>query len=101
MSCDLSCAQLLDKSPTTRLGANFDEVRGHMFFRGVNWTQLESGQAVPPFKLNVRMCGLFEGRAVYIHVHISVCMYVCVHVCVCTCICVHVCVHVCVQGGGV
>lgn len=48
----LFCTQLLDKSPTTRLGANFDEVRGHMFFRGVNWTQLESGQAVPPFKLN-------------------------------------------------
>jgi serine/threonine protein kinase len=43
---------LLDRNPTTRLGSkrDADEVKEHVFFKGVDWQRLYDRTIVPPFK---------------------------------------------------
>jgi hypothetical protein len=45
--------QLLNKDPARRLGSGptgSAEIKGHKFFKNINWRKLEARQVVPPFR---------------------------------------------------
>lgn len=45
------CRALLSKTPHKRLGSNgVDEIKKHIWFRGIDWKKLEKKQVVPPYK---------------------------------------------------
>jgi len=46
------CTSFLQKENTNRLGSgenNESDIKGHCFFRNINWQHLEAGKAKPPF----------------------------------------------------
>lgn len=49
----LILTQLLERNPTKRLGsssADANDIIEHAFFRNINWVDLRSGKAKPPYK---------------------------------------------------
>ncbi|KAG5261757.1 hypothetical protein AALO_G00288000 [Alosa alosa] len=51
------CSKLLDKNPSQRLGCQLEgaaEVKGHPFFKDVNFRLLEAGMLKPPFQPDPR-----------------------------------------------
>lgn len=54
--CTSFVLQLLQKDPTKRLGSGprgGDEIKGHKWFRTVNWKKLEAKELIPKFKPDV------------------------------------------------
>lgn len=46
------CLQLFERDPSRRLGI-VGNIRGHLFFKTVNWSALERKEVEPPFKPKV------------------------------------------------
>ncbi|KAE8625712.1 hypothetical protein XENTR_v10006370 [Xenopus tropicalis] len=58
LDCKSICEALLDKDPKKRMGfknGNCNEIRVHLFFRGINWRKLEAGILPPPFAPDSRI----------------------------------------------
>ena len=49
------CLQLLERNPTKRLGCmeEVEPIRGHAFFREIDWNLLDRRKLKPPFKPQV------------------------------------------------
>ena len=53
----------MTKDPTERLGCGPNghaEIRGHPFFHGINWQELEEGRVAPPFTPDTEVLANFD-----------------------------------------